>query len=168
MRILPSLFFLILRVFFNCHIWSGDNHTICIKRTNQRSPFVLTVTCTQPLSHPLGSSGECTLTVKRKLEDWTGNFLFDSACLFSWTWLTCVDPSPRAQQSAARALPCTHSHPATKQNSLHCFITHKWKNYPNCSFSMALTGNVCTSKQDVVAYSNLRKLIKIDYILLGS
>ncbi len=128
-----------------CHTWSWDNHAICIKVTNQQSSFVLTVTCTHPLSHPLGSSGECTLTVKRKLADWTGNFLFDSVCLFSWTWLTCVDLSPQAQQSAARALPRTHSHPPTKQNLLRCFIVHKRKRYLNGSFSTAPTGNVCTS-----------------------
>ena len=108
-----------------CLIWSQANHAICIKVTNQQSSFVLTVTCTHSLSHPLGSSGECTLTVKRKLADWTGNFLFDSACLFSWTWLTSVDLSPRAQQSAARALPRTHSHTPAKQNLLHCFTTHR-------------------------------------------
>ena len=60
---------------------------------------------------------------EEKTWDWTGNFLFDSACLFSWTQLTCVDLSPQAQQSAARALPSTHSHPPTTHNVLHCFTT---------------------------------------------
>lgn len=121
-------------------IYDPEITVICIKLTNQECSFELTVTRTHThmLSHPLGSSGECTLTVKRKLADWTGNFLFDSACLFSWTWLTCVDLSLQALQSTARALPCTHSQ--TKFTTL----LYKTQMKANCNFFMALSGNVCT------------------------
>lgn len=58
------------------------------------------------------------LNVHRKLEDWPRNFLFDSACLFSWTRLTCVDPSLQTQQSAARALPRTNRLPQNRADVL--------------------------------------------------
>lgn len=97
--------------------------------TKQQSFLVLTVICTDPSSRPLGSSGECTLTVQQKLADWTGNFLFDSACLFSWTQLTCADLSSQVQRSSARAPLCTDSN---KMYSVD--LQYTWKCYMNAQF----------------------------------
>lgn len=122
----------------------------------------LTATCSHPSPHPLGSSGECTLAVKRKLADWTGNFLFDSECLFSWTRLTCFDLSPWARRSASRS-PALHPQPASnKTHSLHGPVTHTHTQTKGINQSLPLILKiVCKSaelylekKQDVVAASS--------------
>lgn len=134
---LPALYRILLLIYFIS--------------TNQQSFLALTVICTDLLSHPLGSSGECTLTVQQKLTDWTGNFFFDSACLFSWTRLTSVDLSSQVQQSSARALLCTNSHPPTKR--ICCLTIHKRVLYEQVLYK--LLSFYCTKRECRKKYRNL-------------